>query len=284
MAIISLSTIPPRFDKLGPTLESLLKQTADVEAIQLYIPHKYRRFPDYDGTIPKVPAGITVIRAQDDLGPASKVLFCARALRGTNTAILFCDDDHIYPANWAETLLSAAERHPDRAICLWGGRISSLGFAEPERPRKHPAPPSRDGFFGKRGNYRQRRVLQQISNLFRPEKLAKPPHKYIYDTSGELDFFCGFQGVVVRPDWFDDDAFDIPPVLWSVDDMWLSGQIVKKGITIWGLAADYSVSPVLRAEAHSSAPLVTSVNDGNNRFEADRACVRYFQETYGTWR
>ena len=47
--IISLSTIPSRFDKIGPTLESLLAQSAKIDEIRIYIPKSYLRFPEYDG-------------------------------------------------------------------------------------------------------------------------------------------------------------------------------------------------------------------------------------------
>jgi hypothetical protein len=70
MTVISLSSIPPRFDKIGPTLETLLAQKADIESIRLYVPHVYRRFPDYDGAAPRVPKGIDVVRTAVDLGPA----------------------------------------------------------------------------------------------------------------------------------------------------------------------------------------------------------------------
>ena len=46
-AIISLTSIPPRFSYLSETLNSLVNQTADIEDIILYIPRKYKRF-EYD--------------------------------------------------------------------------------------------------------------------------------------------------------------------------------------------------------------------------------------------
>ena len=63
---ITLSSIPARFDKIGPVLESLASQGAD--KVLLYIPETYRRFPDWDGALPKVPSGIQIQRCTDDLG------------------------------------------------------------------------------------------------------------------------------------------------------------------------------------------------------------------------
>ena len=68
--IISLTSIPPRFGGLGPALGSLADQGAD--AVWLWIPHTYDRFPDWDGTLPDVPAGITIRRCETDHGPATK--------------------------------------------------------------------------------------------------------------------------------------------------------------------------------------------------------------------
>ena len=44
--VVTLTSIPTRFDKITPTLRDLLKQTADIAEIRLYISRKYRRFPD----------------------------------------------------------------------------------------------------------------------------------------------------------------------------------------------------------------------------------------------
>ena len=43
--------------------------------------------------------------------------------------------------------------------------------------------------------------------------------------AGFADILQGLGGVVVRPDFFDDEAFDIPDILWAVDDVWLSGML-----------------------------------------------------------
>ncbi len=80
--IITLSSIPPRFGLLKPTLFSLLSQRLKAEEVRLYIPHKYRRFPDWDGRLPEVPAGITIVRCDEDLGPATKVLPAAQRPEG----------------------------------------------------------------------------------------------------------------------------------------------------------------------------------------------------------
>ncbi len=71
MKIISLTTIPSRFAGLGPTLGSLLAQGAD--QVRLNIPEAYRRFPDWDGTLPSVPAGVSIVRCDKDLARRASV-------------------------------------------------------------------------------------------------------------------------------------------------------------------------------------------------------------------
>ncbi len=72
--IITLSAIPPRFAALGPTLRALLRQRHPADEIRLNIPERYRRFPEWDGTLPEVPEGVTILRCAQDYGPATKLL------------------------------------------------------------------------------------------------------------------------------------------------------------------------------------------------------------------
>jgi hypothetical protein len=194
--------------------------------------------------------------------------------------ILFCDDDRDYPAGWANALITEAKRYPDRAICLQGREIATLGFAKPSLPfvlsraivaKRHVL-----------GAYRRARIRQQILNLFSSEKRPKPA-KAAYTASGLVDYFCGYQGVVVRPDWFDDSAFEIPKIIWAVDDVWLSGHVTRKKIPIWAVALDSLLVPLVRDVAHLTSLLVNAIIDDHARDDADRACVRYMQDTYGIW-
>src|SRR5262249_34545989 len=125
LRIISLSTIPTRFKTLAPTLKSLLDQRARVHDIRLYIPRHYRRFPDYDGSVPEVPEGITIVRTEEDLGPASKVLFAVREQRANRGQILFCDDDRIFSPTWAADLFAAQDARANECVALIGKVISS---------------------------------------------------------------------------------------------------------------------------------------------------------------
>ena len=102
--IVTLSSIPERFAKIGPVLESLAVQK-HVDKTLMYIPRQYRRFPDWDGSLPKVPANIEIRRCDHDYGPATKILPAAGDFKDQGVQLLFCDDDHIYPEGWAEKFL-----------------------------------------------------------------------------------------------------------------------------------------------------------------------------------
>ena len=86
---------------------------------------------------------------------------------------------------------------------------------------------------------------------------------------------------MIKPEWFDESAFDIPPVLWTVDDVWLSGHVVRKSIDI-RTTEDPMYTPVLALQ-NQIAPLYKAEIEGADRLAANQACVRYFQETYGIW-
>lgn len=100
MLALSLTSIPPRFDSLRPTLDSLLRQGAD--AVFLCLPRRYRRF--VAATVPELPEGVTLLWSEEDHGPATKLLPAAQHLRGRGARLIYCDDDWIYEPGWAQAL------------------------------------------------------------------------------------------------------------------------------------------------------------------------------------
>jgi hypothetical protein len=107
------------------------------------------------------------------------------------------------------------------------------------------------------------------------------PNRRAYTRPGFVEVLEGFCGGLVKPDWFDDAAFDIPGVLWTVDDVWLSGHLARKGVAI--RTTDGSLISAQLRVASGSHPLYAHVEEGSDRFEANKACVRHFQQTYGIW-
>jgi hypothetical protein len=272
--VISLSAIPPRFSELQPALEGLLKQTAKIDEIRLYIPKKYRRFPDWDGQLPDVPHGVTIIQPDADLGPATKVLFAAQDLAGTDTDLIYCDDDRIYHPEWFERMISARGDRTDIAVATSVlSHLDKIGLMVP--PSYGPRPRHRNTPLHV---YRlmRRKLKQLVMGVTDPK-----PHRAMQFRRAGFDHIAeGLGAVLIKPDFFDETMFDIPPILWTVDDIWLSGHLERKGIGIL-CAAGFGIPP--ETGAADEAALHRSVIEGANRREADSACVKYMQETYGIW-
>ena len=273
MTLITLSSIPPRFRLIGPTLEGLVAQ-AGTDGVELYLPHSYRRFPDWDGTLPAVPAGVTIHRCETDYGPATKVLCAARHYQGQDVRLLFCDDDRDYRPGWASGLLAEADRYPDHAVALAGWDIAGLGtrsaFADPRHQRR-----SRSWDMA----YRAARLKQVLSGQGKLPLAQKPPRRIIAQ-SGFADVFEGYGGVVVRPEFFDDLAFDIPADAFHVDDVWLSGALARNGIGIW-LAADQHEPKTTEADRHDALYRHREAEKG--RTELDAAAIALMRDRWGIW-
>ena len=129
--VITLSTIPPRFSQIGPTLRSLVRQRARPEAVELYIPQSYRRFPQWGGALPEVPDGVTIIRVEEDLGPATKILPAAKAYRGQGVELIYGDDDRVFsPAGrglaWLCAMTTPGRRFAARASALKSATATGL--------------------------------------------------------------------------------------------------------------------------------------------------------------
>jgi hypothetical protein len=120
MLIVTLSTIPSRFESISRTIDSLLAQDIKVDAIELYLPKQYRRFPDWKQTVPALDSSVDVVMIDTDLGPATKVLPACERYAGKSVDILYCDDDQIYPPGWARSFIDARRYHPNEAIAVCG--------------------------------------------------------------------------------------------------------------------------------------------------------------------
>lgn len=275
--VISLSTIPPRFDKIGPTLQSLVAQRSRPEAVELYIPASYRRFPEWGGALPEVPDGVTIRRVDQDLGPATKVLPAAKAWRGAEVELLYVDDDQLYAPTWAERSLALRRAHPEAAVCGAAFHLEHLGGQpNPERqePRAKVARP-----YPQQPGFQLRRLAAALIRESSGPKLRQQYDKL--DRSGYADIAAGFGGVALRPEWLDDAAFEIPPVIWAVDDVWLSGHLARRGVPIW---ADRSLNLSRTGlEASKAADLYRARIEGADRLSANRACIDHMRTTYGIW-
>jgi hypothetical protein len=259
--VVTLSSIPPRFSGLGPTLKSLLAQKVAPDEVRLYLPRRYRRFPDWDGSLPVVPDGVRIVMVDEDLGPATKILPAVRDFRGQDCELLLCDDDRLYDPLWTSRFLAARRAHPACVIAEAGGFVPGHTGAGTGRSRA----------VARRKDWRYR--LLRVGTL----GLVKP-HAWL--CSGHVDLFKGYGGAMLRPEFMPDRAFDIPDLLWTVDDPWLSGNLALNGVGIW-LNADGRVPGERRiARCHA---LLDFALQGKGRGDANGACYQWFQQNLGVW-
>lgn len=263
--VLTLSSIPSRFHRISDAISAVTSQDLPIDEVRLVIPLRYRRFPDWDGTLPDVPKGVRIVRTETDLGPATKVLPTARDLRGQDVDILFCDDDRLVDRGWHRRIKTAAMERPGHAICTIGETFPDISDAArpPDRlPRAHR---TRKGL-----RYRWRRVV----TLGRYKEV-------VYCGDGYVDQVSGYGGVLVRPDWFDDECWNIPEILWTVDDPWLSGHLARAGIPIW--LTQNPAGWIAHGIGSKVDALLNLVEQGYDRVDADVAAIQYMRETYGVW-
>ncbi len=280
--IISLSSIPPRFGQLQTTLDSLLAQTVRPEKIILYINREYRRFPNWDGVLPNVPEGVEIRRVDEDFGPATKILPAVRDFRESGFDILFCDDDQVYRPHLAECLLSGRKLRPNDAVAVSGMMDFDM---PPNHKRQSPMRPRRILF---------RRSLNIVwhlkfafARLFAAvsgKPVAKPGRRRVL-RAGFADGLEGWMGAMVDPRFFPDEVFDLPDFAWPVDDVWLSGHLMRNGHGAWIIGSMFGplLGPFPKPSHRDETALHKNQFDGVDRGNSNVAVVRYFQETYGIW-
>lgn len=89
------------------------------------------------------------------------------------------------------------------------------------------------------------------------------------------DVAQGFAGLTVTAAMFDDAPFAIPPEAWAVDDLWISGQLARRGVPI-------RPAPEARARVTPRGTLPGALqHDG--RAEANAACADWLHRAYGIW-
>ena len=274
--VVSLSTIPPRFRDLGETINCLLDQEYLADEIQVYIPKTYRRFPQHSFTLPELPLadGRVVIKVvEKDLGPATKVLYCAKAHWGTRTRIVYCDDDRIPAPNWLKSFVNAAKENPNYAIVAHGFHLGKNGlnsrFPKARKRRVIESPE----YLSKRVNQKMKEVIFQ-----RP---CQKPWRHKFKRSGYLDIASGSGGVSIKPNFFNLEAFEIPELLWLIDDIWLSGLLEYNGVGIW---ASNSILLPQNSTSSNLEPLINLKFGGHDRISANKHGVKYFQDKYQIWK
>ncbi|WP_372885409.1 glycosyltransferase family 2 protein [Shimia sp.] len=281
--IVSLTSVPPRFPGLQRPLQSLLDQSVRPEKVLLYLSRHYPRYPDWDGRLPEVPEGVEIRHVDHDWGPATKILPALRDFAGEDLEILFCDDDQIYVPTMAARFLAARRRHPQASIASSGmacfppppgasrRRFVQLPRMRPYSKYLNPA-------------FLLRLVRPEIARLLTGRPYIDPVRRNVL-RPGYADGFEGFSGVMVRPEFFPEEVFDIPDFARPVDDVWLSGHATRLGHAPWIVGGLFypRLMPQPTEDHENDTALYRSQFGGATRDDSNLETVRYFQKEYGLW-
>lgn len=247
-------------EKIGPTLESLLCQSARIDEVILWIPNSYRRAEFSKFQIPQFPSGITVLRSETDYGPATKILPALKRFSGQDIRIIYCDDDRVYSRDWAQRLIRASEQHPGECMADAGEVVASLY-------RKYLA------------TFPRYHLLKYLT-LGITSHLHRKKIRELNPGLGRADICKGYGGVLVRPEFFTSAVFDIPEIMWTVDDIWLSGNLRLNNVPIGQIT---QLENSEKSDAAFIDPLASYVYMNHGRERANMLCIRYFQEKHGIW-
>lgn len=281
MLVISLTSIPPRLPQLFKTLNSLRQQCTSVEVIELCLPKRFKRFPDFEVRNVGVPDGVVLRTVENDLGPATKVLPTAMAWRGQDVRILYCDDDKKFDQDWAAGFLKSsafyeAKGHDRFALATIGVCVDWYdGATSSIQPRRRPTRQKPMLDF----SYRWNKLNYSFNTKILGKSSNVPSRSRWFSSSGQIDIMEGYGGVLVKPDFFQDSDLEIPDPIWRVDDIWLSGLLASRKIPIF---ANYH-SKLPYAHDFVGHGLAEEVVSGLTRKDLDQMAIKYFQIKYGVW-
>ena len=240
--IVSLSTVPDRIDKLGPTIRSLLEQTRPPDEIVLAIPEfsvRERRpyvVPKYVSRLPRV----RILYCGKDWGPATKFIPAIQdelaAGRG-NTLIMVVDDDRLYPRDALETYIYYSEQLPDAALCFRGAAMpTSLDWNDAR--------------------------MVYAKDLRAPCRVA---------------VVTGCGSYLVRPRFFDRSLWDYsgaPAVAFYIDDIWISAWLSRGGVKRYVVPASAMMRSVRRQRQ------TVSLNKIPGRQKLNNETIAFFRDTW----
>ncbi len=171
------------------------------------------------------------------------------------------------PRGWADRLFAIQAGRPDQAVAVYV-RPSYLPDTPPPKGRQAWQVP-----IGYELPYRASRLAHKL--LGTPVAYRRP-----FLIPGYGDVFFGVGGVVVRPDFFDDLAWEIPEVAWMVDDIWLSAMLARKAIRIY---CPWRAALPKAQETSEQDALVATTFSGKSRQELNRAAAHYCRDNFRIW-
>lgn len=280
MFIITLTSIPPRFHLLYRTLDSLKRQNVKIDKIELWLPRRYLRFPDFEVSNVVVPDGVDLKVTDKDIGPATKVLPAALQHSGEDVDLLYCDDDKVFHRAWAESFLFSKSYYARQGLdkCAFAAvgvcidRYKDFNSQVPARERPSRQKPLLDW------RYRLKKYRRIFLKHTDPD-LGLARTRW-FSGPGRVDIMEGYGGVMIRPNFFKPSDQFIPNPLWRVDDIWLSGLLGSRGIKVMSNFKARLPTPILSA----SNGLAEEVENGLERYNLDCLAIQYFQDNHSIWK
>jgi len=119
---VSLTTIPPRFNTLEKTLDSIFNQNLKPNKIFLNIPKTYKRFDNNNLNLDYLEKRYKALKIShcDDFGPGTKLLGSLSLIDDYDYVVLI-DDDHIYDREMLKIFNESFYQNPNKAysFCVY---------------------------------------------------------------------------------------------------------------------------------------------------------------------
>lgn len=260
--IVSLTTIPTRFEGLSNLAWHLAKQSVQPIAYEINIPTTYRN-PDFNNfDTSQIPNLFNVKPIETDWGPGSKIIPTVERYMDEDIPIIYIDDDRLYDCHLFSRLLRESELAPN--ACIAASTVSVTRQLEEAYWRTKPT------------LYRTLRLAS--CGLWNPKR---------QQDRSPLRIAEGYAGVLVKPRFFDRSLFEYPEHLRNVDDVWISACMTKNGVPIkkcemfshqMNWPSEINQEDIGRRNA-----LLHTISNGLDRSALNAACIKYVQEQFGIW-
>ncbi|MGB7219204.1 MAG: hypothetical protein WBD07_10395 [Vicinamibacterales bacterium] len=229
--VITLTTLPSRIGRIGPTIKSLLNQTCAAREIRLNVPQMSRRerrpyvVPDWLGRL----RSVTIVPCEDH-GPATKLIPSVVGAQ-PNDRVLVVDDDRIYHPYLVEQMAALSDANPDVAI-------AGSGWDAPGDLIDRPTT----------------LVATLLGRAPAPIKCTR------VGRAREVDIMQGLGGYLVKPRFFDVSALAdyraAPDAAFFVDDVWISAHCRARKVVYPGRRTNFPSRRDARFYKRSSVALV----------------------------
>jgi hypothetical protein len=202
--VISLTTLPGRYNKLHRTLVSMHKQSRKADAIYLGLPKIAKRLQQPYPELPSETQELcTVVQLEQDYGPICKILAGLQKEKDPETIVITIDDDIVYPFDFIEQFVKKAEQYPRSVIGSTGLLIGSSVM-----------------------NYSSVSALTPDWN--RTTGFFVPPE------GRAVDILCGVSGIAYRRSFFPDEGQEMLQYdegsLFYNDDVLISAYLNKRKV------------------------------------------------------